>query len=128
MQIEELLTALITALNANTAALTQDVVDVSSSGMETATAQKQLSTVAPAPPEEESKSPTPTETAPASPDEVITSEKINEILKREFTRIGSVRAPIDKVMKDNFEATSLHNLKPEDYSQLVKLISEIPSA
>ena len=132
MSIEKILTELTTAIIANTASINaqfEDAVDVSSKGMGAAVSKKQLSSEAPPPPADSATtdSPTPTEKAPPPPEKVITSEDLNNILKNEFVRIGSVREPIDEIMKEHFDVDSLHNLKSENYAELVEAVSKIPS-
>lgn len=137
MSIESKIDELIAAIKENTAATLStgvEVIDISSAGMEKAAEKKappppdKTAATAPPPPEKvDSGSPTPTASAPPPPAKTISGDELNEILRKEFVRIGNTRDPIDKIMKDKFGATSLHNLKPEDFAELVTAVSEIPS-
>lgn len=141
MSIEKLLSDLTTALNNNTKALNDQFEDTPEpdAGAGAAATQKQLSGKAPPPPDpvaadnevaaETTQAPTPTvDDAAAATQKQLTGAEINTLLKKEFVRIGNVREPIDKVMKALFDVDSLHNLKPEDYRELVTAIAQIPSA
>lgn len=58
----------------------------------------------------------------------MTMEELNAALVEEFKRLGGNRAPIDKVLNEQFQTQSVRNLKPSQYQGLLDAVRAIPGA
>lgn len=52
-------------------------------------------------------------------------QQLNDELYKHYVRLGNDRAPIDKVMQEQFGVMSINNLKPEQYQQLLDAVAQL---
>ena len=141
MSIESKISELTAALQENTAAIMgqsakadttskQKKLDASDSTPPPPPKKEQAATESntPPPPPKKEQAATESNTPPPPPAKSsgMTADLLNELVKKEFVRIGSDREPIDKLFK-KYGASGTYSLDPEVFEQFVKDLAEIPS-